>query len=93
MVLTIIVALFCGSIFGTLATLAFTFGSFSRGYDRGVDDSPLRYLVDYDHGYAQGFNDATGKVGEILADNADLDEIMVIRNDDGLPHRYKRIID
>jgi hypothetical protein len=91
MVLTVIVALFCGSIFGTVATLAFTFGSFNRGYDAGVEDSPLHYLVDYDHGYAEGLNDATGGVGKILADNADLDEIMVIRFDDRLPHRYKRI--
>jgi hypothetical protein len=93
MVLTVIVALFCGSIFGTATTLALTLRSFNRGYDMGVDESPLHYIVDYDHGYADGLNDAIGGVGKILADNADLDEIMVIRFDDRLPHRYKRVID
>lgn len=89
MVLTIIVALFCGSIFGTLATLVFTLRSFNLGYEEGIQDSAVQDFVNYEN----GFNDGTGKVGKILADNADLDEIMVIRLDDGLPHRYKRIID
>ena len=92
MVLTVIVALFCGGIFGTVITLAFTFRSFNLGYNEGVNDSTVRGLVDYDHGYAEGLNDALGGVGKILADNVDLDEIMVIRFDDRLPHRYKRII-
>jgi len=119
MVLTVIVALFCGSIFGTVTTLALTLRSFNRGYDMGVDESPLHYIVDYDHGYAEGLRDGGasptskntksyydqgytegwqdcsreyGKIGKILADNADLDEIMVIRYDDQLPHRYKRVI-
>jgi hypothetical protein len=48
----------------------------------------------FDIGYAEGWQNCRreyGKIGKILADNADLDEIMVIRYDDQLPHRYKRI--
>jgi phage gpG-like protein len=48
----------------------------------------------FDIGYNEGWQNCRreyGKVGKILADNADLDEIMVIRYDDQLPHRYKRI--
>jgi hypothetical protein len=69
--------LFFGSLFGTLITLLFTFHSFSRGYAEGFEDRP----------------ETINPFGTILADNADLDEIMVIRYDDQLPHRYKRIID
>lgn len=50
----------------------------------------------FDIGYAEGWQNCRreyGKIGKILADNADLDEIMVIRYDDQLPHRYKRVID
>jgi phage gpG-like protein len=50
----------------------------------------------FDLGYAEGWQNCRreyGKIGKILADNADLDEIMVIRYDDQLPHRYKRVID
>jgi hypothetical protein len=49
----------------------------------------------FDIGYNEGLRDGCrrrlGDIGTILADNADLDEIMVIRYDDQLPHRYKRI--
>ena len=76
MVLTLLVALFCGSIFGVLTTLAFTIRSFDRGYNQGVAERP----------------ETVNPFGSILADNADLDEIMVIRYDDQLPHRYKRVI-
>jgi len=54
------------------------FKNFDIGYNEGLQDGCRRRL---------------GDIGTILADNADLDEIMVIRYDDQLPHRYKRVID
>ena len=96
----LIAALFlAGSVF------SIAFKNFDIGYAKGLRDgeaSPTSkntkayYDLGFADGYAEGWQNCRreyGKIGKILADNADLDEIMVIRYDDQLPHRYKRIID
>lgn len=97
--LTLLVALFCGSIFGVLVTLFFTFHSFDRGYAEGLKEGSTTHSAiraeclkwAYDKGVTER-PETINPFGTILADNEDLDEIMVIRYDDQLPHRYKRVI-
>jgi len=91
----IISALFLAGIIFSIA-----FKNFDIGYNEGLrdgstTDSALRTEClnwAYDKGVAER-PETINPVGTILADNADLDEIMVIRYDDQLPHRYKRVID
>lgn len=100
MILTLLVALFCGSIFGSLVALFFTIRSFDHGYAEGLKEGSTTHSAirseclkwAYDKGLADR-SETINPFGTILADNADLDEIMVIRYDDQLPHRYKRIVD
>ena len=102
MVLTIIVvawliaALFLAGIVFSLA-----FKNFDIGYAKGLEEGSTTHSAirseclkwAYDQGLQDGCRRRFGDVGTILADNADLDEIMVIRYDDQLPHRYKRVTD
>jgi hypothetical protein len=97
---TIVIAWLIAALFLAGIIFSLAFKNFDIGYAKGLEEGSTTHSAIRSEclkwAYDQGLADRPETVnpfGTILADNADLDEIMVIRYDDQLPHRYKRIID
>ena len=96
----IVVAWLIAGLFLAGIVFSFAFKNFDIGYAAGLRDGSTTHSAiraeclkwAYDK-CAADLSETVNPFGHILADNADLDEIMVIRYDDQLPHRYKRVID
>ena len=97
---TIVVAWLIAALFLAGSVFSVAFKNFDIGYAEGLKEGSTTHSAirseclkwAYDKAVTD-LSETINPFGTILADNADLDEIMVIRYDDQLPHRYKRVID